>query len=141
MAEINLNKAQINYFIGRVDDVEKFKLRELDEGIHLPEIPDLSREERLGQIRLGKAVLKEAITHDNCFHSSLLNAFEYEGEDVIDAKKLQRTERAVKIAGDIKRFALSLRDRFVLHEFKTKDEIESALKEFKDRNFAEKYLN
>lgn len=140
MATITLNKPQINYFTSRVADIENVKLREIDEGKYLPAIQELTREEKLGQIRLGKAVLKESVTADNCTYNHLLKAFEFEGDDVIEAKKNQRAERAAMIIDDIKKYAQELKDRFVLREFETTEDVETALKDFREMDFAAKYL-
>ena len=140
MEKITINKSQINYFTGRTDDIRRIKIRDIETGKSLPEIKELSKEEKLGQIRLGQATLSESITPDNCSYDNLLSSFEYVGEDVIEAKKLQLAERVNKITEAINDYAQDLDDRFVLFEFKTSVQIKAALKEFKDKNFAEKYI-
>lgn len=140
MEKIKLNKTQIGYFEDRVNAIQKIKIREIDEGKYLPKVEGLSREDKLGQIVLGSAVLKSDITPDGCIYNRLLDSFDYAGEDVIDAKQLQYAERYNKIVSDIGNYAQKLKDGFVLNRFETTLGVEMALEEFENKDFAEPYL-
>ena len=77
-----LTKTQINYFEQRLSITERRALAAFCEAN--PQREELTKEEKLSQISRGVAQLKE-IHPDKCYSLRLLEAFDYEDEDVIEA--------------------------------------------------------
>lgn len=130
---MKLTKTQIEYFERRVMRIKSNKQNEIREKLSI--IPGLSTEEKIGCILNGTAILKSSVAPDKCQRVYLFDAFDYPGEDVIDAKNAEIAARYVKYDKAIERYAKKLVDKFVISLFKDDSAVEKAIEDFLNKDF------
>lgn len=112
-----MNKTQINYFKEKVNQALKEAIRGIEES--MPEVSDLTTEEKVGQITAGKARFRlEEFAGGRCPYAAdkLFQFFEFAGDDEIEMQQRVRVREIDKLVKKARREADTIATNFVLEK-------------------------